>query len=535
MDATLYWAARRMGRRIRVDVLGTPRGQVSAAAVAAVLILGWPSLVRLLSAPGPADSFEVALGKLLAAHVALTVAAAGCAVALLVVTFAKKESDDPLLAHPALVPQFLRFQLQVRVLLLAAVYTALLFDLFFASSIRAIGGLTGVAVHLATAVAYLYLTSLVALACIRPWLIGPSRRQRAEWLKIAGVAVMAVGFLAIVLFLDPLANRWPRGVERLAALAGRTGFLLQVPLAVAVAFAQGDYVAIGGWAVALALGLWIGTSVIRRWAEGAITEVLETRSSEAPHYPPLIAAQPGRGLRDLVRLFLLKDHVAPVRGRVPQHVATQVVLVVGGATLLVAARLAVAHGAQSAVAQSLAVAAIASAPLVQSILWALPALGGEGQAIGLLVPVLSPARLFAAKWTSTVAVIAVHALLVAWTLLGVAAALDIPRPGVFEGSLVVLGGALVFGTVGVAFGFALPGSRRTWTSGAGSSRLAQYALVLFGSVAGGWYVLADLARRLGLAAGPDFFLDTLILFGVATALTAVLVAIGLNNLAVMEP
>jgi len=54
-------------------------------------------------------------------------------------------------------------------------------------------------------------------------------------------------------------------------------------------------------------------------------------------------------------------------------------------------------------------------------------------------------------------------------------------------------------------------------------------------VAGGWYVLADLARRLGLAAGPDFFLDTLILFGVATALTAVLVAIGLNNLAVMEP
>lgn len=531
----LVWAGRRVGRRIRIDVLGTPRGRVSAVAVLAVLALGWPSLARLLAAPGPGGPPEAVIGELLVAHLGLTVAAAGCATAFLVVAFIRWEQDDPLLSHPALIPRMLRHRLAFRVLLAAAVYCAVFFELFFASAVRVLAGPAGLVVHIVAATAYLYLIALAAAAGARPWLLGPARRERAVWLRVGGVALFVLGFLGIVLFLDPLADRWSRAVERLGSAAGRTGYLLQAPLALALAVGRGEIAAAAGWAAALAFGLWLGIRLVRRWSEGAIADVLEHRSSEAPSYPPLFGPRAGSDVRGLVRLFLLKDHVAPIRGRVPQHVGAQAVLVAGGAAVLLAARLAVARGAPPALAETLAVTAVAAVPLVQSILWALPALGGEGPAIGLLVQALPPARLFVAKLAATVAVIAAHALPVAWVLVGVAAALGAPAPGVVETSAVALGGAVAFGAVGVALGFTLPAYRGAAGAGTGASRLAQYAMVVFGGGACAWYALADLARRLGLGGDGAFLFDVLVPFAAAAAATAVLGAVALRNLAVLEP
>jgi hypothetical protein len=483
-------------------LLHTLLGRYLLVMTAVAALVARPAVASLLSRgalDGVRLSPDAARGALALGHLALLVAFAGIFAATLSRTFVLRRREEPLWAHPFALPGLMLHRL-AGAWVSAALAVLPGFYLFHWHLLAAGGGPRGMvlAVHLATALAWLLVAGVPVAALVRAWLVGPRITGRARALNGAGALVAMAALAGAALGAEPLARARPGVLEALGSPG--VARLLLPPSAAVAALAGGGWAVLLAWAAVLALGAAWAARTAARWAAQAPRELpLDLDAAEPVRFSSAFAPAAG-GPRSRVRLFWTKDVVLPFR-RAPLRALLPHWLLLTGAVAELAvmrafwpAALPRAEGEAALVA-----ATVAGVAAVLALRAGLPSLGQEGDGLWLLLPLVRPAELFACKLLPAAATAALAAALHG-TALGIAARLlGMASPSPATLGLLAAPAAALFAGAATGLGFLLPDPARRLALLPGASRTAVATFLAGSAVAMTWTGAAAYVRAAGWA------------------------------------
>lgn len=529
------WRIRLSLRSLYHHVKDTLQGK----AMIAVLILASPSLWQIVGGSGVAAAAELdasgRLAVLSVAHLSLSLCFAVMIPVLLLKEFVLKRKEEPLLAHPFTLPELSLLRV-VGTIVFASVFSSAFFYIFYYRLLVTTfeRPVLAVAIHLVAMQLYLGILGVLLAAAARKLVLGTRVLERAQTVHRLAIVPFLLSFPLFVVLPNLLASRAPGSLSRMGESAGSVLFLLQLPLAAAVAAAGGSAWAAAAWIVVLAVAALLAFAALGSWSRNAHRELpIDLNTERLRTYESVFNSSWSRSSKALRQfsLFWTKDVLAPYLRRPSSYLQEQIVLLTGATGCFVVikvlwrdARLNETAAGTGAVVTVLAVGA------ALAMLHSLDALGRERAQLALLRPVLSPVRLFTLKLVANISYVSAHGAVHAIVLSGIAALVGLPAPLPVVLAFAMLSAACLLTLAGTSLGFLFPDFHASHLFLPGASGLAKYLYGLIAAVLLACYAAGYYALLLGWMERSDFagFITAVALvLGTGSFLTA---AWGLNRL-----
>ena len=185
---------------------------------------------QLSTAPGQLD------GLLVAANVVLVICFVTILPPLLAKAFVLKRADEPLAAHPFAAPALALHRLFTATLTTAGLYLLTFHYIFFGHALRnrLDNPWIGLPVHVLTSLGFLLAMGVLTGAICRALLQRRGVARRADFLFRLGGAVFVGTFAGSLAVLNLVMKNAPEWFGTLGEIAGRSHYLLLVPLIAAL-------------------------------------------------------------------------------------------------------------------------------------------------------------------------------------------------------------------------------------------------------------------------------------------------------------
>ena len=502
------WRALAAMRGLAHDALGTLQGRLMLV----VLTVASPSLVRLVTAGGPLDGMALdspsRLGALLVAQLALAACFTVMVPVILLKSLVIKRSEEPLVAHPSVLPDLAALQVFGAILGTSS-FLWIFFYLFYGRILAAEVGPSsyGLGIHLGAAQLQFVVLGVLLAATTRGLLVGSRLVERATRLQRLSVAPFLVSFPLFVLLPSSLSRHSPGWLSGPGRLAPEFLFFLQSPLAIPAVLRAGALWTAALWGGVLLAAVCASGLALWGWRWRALEELASATDGESLRPPPRALPFPdvGPALVRHAQLFWTKDLLGRNADRRRTNFRFHAVLVF----IAVIGVFLIAEFPLAGLPTSLSVQVGASQVLIGTMAFlgmvrTLGCLGEEGQQLLLLRPALSMKRLFLLKSLVNAGYLLVHAPFYAFTI-GLAARLK-GLEDTSLGTLVIEAtiAGLIFSLLGSALGFLLPDFSRKSLLFPGATRVAQLLFLALAGLATTGHAIGSYFEGVGVIDGRRF-------------------------------
>ncbi len=458
----------------------------------ALLIVALPSLLNLVTE----DHFQTVainssqlIGLLLVTHLGMVASLIVLVPPLLAKVFVIKSGDDPLAAHPAVMPALALYRLLVSTVLSAALYLLAFHCIFFGQAFtnRLTSPWLGWSIYLPTSLAFLMVIGVLTGAVCRALVRLPGIRTRVELVFRIGGALFVMLFAVSHAALKAVATNAPEWLSTIGEVGVRASYFLMIPLGAALSADEGNWLESLGWLTALVMIVGV---VLRRtwgWTRAADPALLEPHSDIKRRYRPLFDGLRG-GIpywREVLP-FVRKDVVAPYAREPLRYLSEQWFVVSAEIAAVVLAAVARGRGFLEPVHDNaLLVAVLFSSVAVLAMLRGLASLGEEGAQLALLRPVVTSGELFVRKGIANGVYVVVHSAFHAGLIYVAAQIAGFRSVDLIPFLTVGVIGGAVLTIAASTLGFLLPDFGRRAAFLPGASATAKYLyVILAGLVAG---------------------------------------------------